>query len=86
LNPSRRGGKPATNRLSYGAANIQLRFIHWTNYEGGLIILWLYKENNKLRDCKNEFTYSPLSSTRTYNFVVLTHPRKILLVVPQIRK
>jgi hypothetical protein len=34
-------------------------------------------------------TYSPLSSTQTYDFVVLTflnHPRKIILIVPQIRK
>jgi hypothetical protein len=32
-------------------------------YEEGLISLWLYKENNKVRDLKNVFTYSPLSST-----------------------
>jgi hypothetical protein len=25
-------------------------------YEGGLISLWLYKENNTLRDWKNVFT------------------------------
>jgi hypothetical protein len=31
--------------------------------QGGLIRLWLYKENNKLRDWKNVFTYSHLSST-----------------------
>jgi hypothetical protein len=32
----------------------------------GLMRLWLYKENNKLRDWKNEFTYSPLSSTHLW--------------------
>jgi hypothetical protein len=30
---------------------------------GGLISLCLYKENNRLRDWKNVFTYSPLRST-----------------------
>jgi hypothetical protein len=33
---------------------------------GGLISLWLYKENNYLRDWKNVFTYSPLSSTHLW--------------------
>jgi hypothetical protein len=32
----------------------------------GLISLWLCKENNKLRDWKNVFTYSPLSSTHLW--------------------
>jgi hypothetical protein len=53
----------------------------------GLISLWLYKENNKLRDLKNVFTlHIPPSAPHTYGFVVLTsltHPRKILLVVLQ---
>jgi hypothetical protein len=35
-------------------------------YEVGLISLWLYKENHKLRDWKNVFTYSPLSSTHLW--------------------
>jgi hypothetical protein len=54
----------------------------------GLISLRLYKENNKLRDWKNVFTYSPWAP-HTYEFVVLTsltHPRKILLDVLQIGK
>jgi hypothetical protein len=29
LNPGRRGGEPATNRLSYGAAQIPFAFGHW---------------------------------------------------------
>jgi hypothetical protein len=57
---------------------------------GGLISLWLYKENNKLRDWKNIFTlHIPPWAPHTYDFVVLTsltHPRKILLVVLQIGK
>jgi hypothetical protein len=28
LNPGRRGGKPATNRLSYGAANSKVTSVH----------------------------------------------------------
>jgi hypothetical protein len=36
------------------------------SYTRVLISLWLYKENNKLRDRKNIFTYSPLSSTRLW--------------------
>jgi hypothetical protein len=54
----------------------------------GLINLWLYKENNKLQDWKNVFTYSSWAS-HTYDFVVLnslTHPKKILLVVLHVRK
>jgi hypothetical protein len=31
LNPGRRGGKPATNRLSYGAAKNNLTF-YWEKY------------------------------------------------------
>jgi hypothetical protein len=57
---------------------------------GGLISLWLYKENNKLRDWKHVFTsHIPPWDPHTYDFVVLTsltHPRKILLVVLQIGK
>jgi hypothetical protein len=57
---------------------------------GGLISLWLYKENNKLRDWTNVFTLHILPwAPHTYDFVVLTsltHPRKILLVVLQIEK
>jgi hypothetical protein len=55
---------------------------------GGLIILWIYKEKNKLRDWKNVFTYSPWAP-HTYDFAILTsltRPRKILLVVLQIAK
>jgi hypothetical protein len=53
--------------------------------------LWLYRENNKLRDWKKCIysTYSTLSSTHTYDFVVLTsltHQRKIIFVVLQIGK
>jgi hypothetical protein len=33
---------------------------------GGLISLWLYKENSKLQDWKNVFIYSPLSSTHLW--------------------
>jgi hypothetical protein len=47
---------------------------------GGLISLWLYKENNKLRDWKNVFTvHTPPWSPHTYELFVLTsltHPRK----------
>jgi hypothetical protein len=56
----------------------------------GLICLWFYKKNNKLQDWKNVFTlYIPPWAPHTYDFVVLTsltHPRKIILVVQQIRK
>jgi hypothetical protein len=31
LNPGRRGGKPATNRLSYGAALFIILWIHYTS-------------------------------------------------------
>jgi hypothetical protein len=60
-------------------------------YKGaGLIILWLYKENNKLRGWKNVFTlYIPPWAPHTYDFVILTsltHSRKILFVVLQIGK
>jgi hypothetical protein len=59
-------------------------------YKGGLISLWLYKENNKLWDWKNVFIlHIPPWAPHTYDFVVLTsltHPRKILLVVLQIGK
>jgi hypothetical protein len=54
----------------------------------GLIDLWLYKENNNLRDCKNVFTlHIPLWAPHTYGFVVLTsltHARKTFWVVLQI--
>jgi hypothetical protein len=57
---------------------------------GGLISLWLYKENNKLQDSKNVFTlHNPPRAPHTYDFAVVTsstHPRKILLVVLQIGK
>jgi hypothetical protein len=57
---------------------------------GGLISLWLYKGNYKLRDWKNVFTlYIPPWAPHTYCFVVLTsltHPRKIILFVLQIGK
>jgi hypothetical protein len=57
----------------------------------GLISLWLYKENYKLWDWKKCIcsTYSPTWAPHTYDFVVvtfLTHPRKILLVVLEIRE
>jgi hypothetical protein len=52
--------------------------------------IWLYKENNRLRDWKNVFTvHIPPWGPHAYDFVVLTsltHPRKILLVVLQIVK
>jgi hypothetical protein len=58
------------------------------NIGGGLISLWLYKENNNLRDWKNVFTlHIPTWAPHTYDFVVLTsltHPWKFLLVVLQI--
>jgi hypothetical protein len=53
-------------------------------YEGELISLWLYKENNKLQ-IEKMYIYMP----HTYVFVVqtsLTDPRKIILVVLQIGK
>jgi hypothetical protein len=57
---------------------------------GGLISLWPYKENNKLRDWKNVFTlHIPPWAPHTYVFVVLTsltHPRQILFVVLQLGK
>jgi hypothetical protein len=57
---------------------------------GGLISLWLYKENNKLRDWKNIFTlHIPPWAPHTYDFVVLTsltHARETLLVALQIGK
>jgi hypothetical protein len=62
----------------------------WANILGGLISLWLYKENNKLRDWKNIFIlHIPPWAPHTYDFLVLnslTHPRKINLVVLQIGK
>jgi hypothetical protein len=59
------------------------------NIRVGLISLWLYKENNKLRDWKNVFTlHTPLSCThlwlRCCNF--FNPSKKILLVVLQIGK
>jgi hypothetical protein len=35
------------------------RWLDRRMYEGGLISLWLFKENIKLWDWKNVFTYSP---------------------------
>jgi hypothetical protein len=52
--------------------NEMISLLNLITYEGRLISLWLYKENNKL------FYIFPLSSTHTYDFVVLTsvtHPR-----------
>jgi hypothetical protein len=63
-----------------------------SHYEGALISLWLYKENNKLRDWKKKlFTLHipSLRSTHTYDFVVLTSftlPIEILLFMLQIGK
>jgi hypothetical protein len=55
-----------------------------------MISLWLYKENNKLRDWNTVFTlHIPSWAPYIYDFVVLTslsHPRKILLVVLQVGK
>jgi hypothetical protein len=51
--------------------------------------LWLYKENNKLRDPKNLLLYMfppELHTLTWYDFIVLTsltHPKKILLVLLQ---
>jgi hypothetical protein len=57
---------------------------------GGLISLWLYNENKRLRGWKNVFTlYIPPWASNTYDFVVptsSTHPRKILLIMLQIGK
>jgi hypothetical protein len=56
---------------------------------GGLISLWLYKENNKLQDWNMYLLYIFPRAPHTYGFVVLTsltHPRKIILVVLQIGK
>jgi hypothetical protein len=45
--------------------------------------LWLYKENNKLRDWENVFTlHIPPWASHSYEFVVLTsltHPRRFVL-------
>jgi hypothetical protein len=57
----------------YHKTNIQtsVHLEFCTNYEGGMISLWLYKEN-KLWDWENYSTYSPLSSIhlwlRCFNF------------------
>jgi hypothetical protein len=32
LNPGRRGGKPASNRLSYGAAFLEVKFIEFWRF------------------------------------------------------
>jgi hypothetical protein len=46
LNPSRRGGKPATNRLSYGAAvqagyrDINSLYRIWGSHSGGCEVLY----------------------------------------------
>jgi hypothetical protein len=53
-NPGRRGGKPAITAWAMPRL-----------YTGRLISLWFYKEN-KLRDWKNVFTYSSLSSTHLW--------------------
>jgi hypothetical protein len=52
---------PSSLRYSY---QIHLRVSN-ALYEGGLISIWLYKDNNKLQDIKKCIysTYSPLSPT-----------------------
>jgi hypothetical protein len=69
-----------------------LKVFDWSsfNYEGGgLISLWLYQENKKLRNWQNLFTlHILLWIAHTYDFVVLTsltHPRKFWGVLLQIR-
>jgi hypothetical protein len=87
-------GLPSQN---YGEVNFSVWYQHRDpiltaevpkNLRRGLVSLWLYKGNNKLRDWKNVFTlHIPPWAPHTYDFVVLTsltHPRKILLVVLQI--
>jgi hypothetical protein len=74
-----------------GEAHEKCRF-DLPEIRGALISLWLYKENNKLRDWKNVFTlHIPPWSPHTYDFVVpnsLTHPRKFfcLCCKPRIGK
>jgi hypothetical protein len=69
---------PLTRTHSWRSAQEQLYI-----FMRGLISLWLYKENNKLRDWRNVFTlHIPPWAPHTYDFVVLTsltHPRKIVL-------
>jgi hypothetical protein len=69
---------------------MEFRLWSFTIRKRGLISLWLYKENNKLRDWKNVFTlHIPPWAPHTYDFVILTsltHPRKILLAVLKIGK
>jgi hypothetical protein len=67
---------------STGCPKPEDQFHYYEGGRGG----WLYKENNKVRGWNDVFTVHipPLSSTHTYDFVVLTsltHPRKILLLV-----
>jgi hypothetical protein len=50
--------------------------------QGRLISLWLYKENNKLRDGKNVFALH-IPPELHILMTSLTHPRQILLVVLQ---
>jgi hypothetical protein len=74
-----------------GSLNWNFKLTHTVYGGGGLISLWLYNENKKLRDRKNIFTlHIPRAPhTHTYDFVVLTsltNPGKILLVVLQIGK
>jgi hypothetical protein len=66
-----------------GALHWSLSWVRSTqSIWGGLISLWIYKEN-KLRHWKNVFTLNiPFSAPHAYDLVVLTyltHPRKILL-------
>jgi hypothetical protein len=65
-------------------------FQNYYYFCGGADKSLVYKENNKLQNCKNVFTlHNPPWAPHTYDFVVLgslTHPRKILLVVLQIGK
>jgi hypothetical protein len=58
LNPGRRGGKPATNRLSYGAALVEGYFLFHSTFTfklylfvfNSLFILLLQKRDNNLRN------------------------------------
>jgi hypothetical protein len=73
---------------AYVLENISSRWQHHLCiYKRGLVSLWLYKENNELRDWENVFTlHIPPWAPNTYDFFVLTsltHPREILLVVLQ---
>jgi hypothetical protein len=86
--------EPSADVMSQEGESSKLYHRHsWIrrHLRGGLISLWLNKENNKLRDWKeNVFTlHIPPWDPHIYDFVVLTsltHPRKFILAVLQIRK